>query len=65
MRTYSSGKPRVHVSTSLDELVESAEEYESWEGSGSEEDESLKRELRACAVDLREEIEIRKTETWR
>lgn len=62
MKTYKSGGPRVHATTPRAEIIRAIEEYERRAPVLGNQ---LAADLLACAADLREELELRETETWR
>ncbi|MEK9737015.1 MAG: hypothetical protein VW239_06810 [Candidatus Nanopelagicales bacterium] len=62
MRTYSTGTNRVHASIPEPEVLATIAEYEAKADTFPPD---LATELRACVVELREELEWRKAESWR
>lgn len=62
MTKYSDGSNRVHAGTPEREILAAIEEYERKAPDVGGE---LRRQLLDCVANLREELEIRKGETWR
>lgn len=61
MKTYSSGRPRVHTSPTVDAINAAVAEYEKFGIDNPEH--KLTPLLLECAADLREEIELRAAES--
>ena len=61
MKTYRSGKNRVHVCLSLSEIKAAIDEYEQF--AAYHPFNNLTPELLGCAADLREELEIRSNQS--